>query len=555
MPARDALARVIARRGVKVVFGLLGRANVPLVAAIQRARGLSYVGARHENGAISMADGYARSTGGLGVVTVTGGPGVTNGLTALIEAARAGTALVAITADGGPRRTDGQHLDLARLGGALELAVMPVRGAATADEDLDRATARALRAGEPVLVPVPLAVYDGPCPGIDSLEEIAAQPATNLPAGGALIEATEALCRASRPVIVIGRGVRDEAAAAPIGRLADRIGALVTTTMHAAGLCSDHALYAGTAGVHARPEAAALLAEADLVLAFGASLNRFTTRAGHLFPAAGAIVQCNIDPAAAARPPATLAVVGDATACARALLEELERRGANGPGFRGEDVRKRLARRPATAVPGANGRLRDATCVLDWLDRSLPLDRRVVCDTGHGTGVALARLSVYGPRRAVHPFFFQAIGLAPGMAIGAACASPGSTVVLVLGDGALMMSLGELETMVRQRLRVLVVVINDAAYGAELRELEQRGEHVGIARTGDVDFAAAARGLGARGVSVAAMEDLAEVQSWIDGGAGTCLLDCKVDPGVAADWFIEAIGGPAAYLKEPRGRE
>lgn len=551
MRVREALVHILRAFGVDTVFGLIGRANMPLVVTVAGRPDMQYVPARHENAAVSMADGYARTTGRLGVCTVTLGPGVTNGLTALVEASKARTPLLLLTGDSPPTRSSSdQHVDQPRLFAGLDLPVMPVRGAATAPADLARAAARAVSTSEPVVVPVRLDLHEQECTA--DLAASRPMPAQVLsPSAGAVSEIANALVRARQPVIIAGRGAGG--AAQSILSLADRVGALVATTMHARGLFKGYPFAVGTAGVHGTSSATELLSEADCVLGFGASLNRFTTRAGHLFPRALYVIRCDVNPLAAALAPATLGVVGNADACARAVLAELERRGFHGRGFHLDSVRQRLASETApTAVRyGKTGRLRDARPVLEWLDRVLPRDRGVVCDTGHATGYALESLSVYEYGRGVYPYFFQSIGLALGMAAGVAVGQPGSIVVAAMGDGALLMSLGELETLVRQRLPVLVLVMNDAAYGAELRELEQLGEAGNLATFSDVDFAAVSAAMGAAGLTVRSPDDLEGARPWINSPQGPFVLDCKLDAATPADWFVEAIAGPDAYLRNP----
>ena len=113
-----------------------------------------------------------------------------------------------------------------------------------------------------------------------------------------------------------------------------------------------------------------------------------------------------------------------------------------------------------------------------------------------------------------------------------------------LGDGGLLMSLPELETVARLGLGILIVVYNDAAYGAEVHHFAGLGKPVGIVQFADTDFAAIARACGLEGISVGSPTDLAAVSKWLAGDRSKALLvDAKVIPTVVAGWLEEAFRG------------
>jgi thiamine pyrophosphate-dependent acetolactate synthase large subunit-like protein len=139
---------------------------------------------------------------------------------------------------------------------------------------------------------------------------------------------------------------------------------------------------------------------------------------------------------------------------------------------------------------------------------------------------------------------FQAVGLGLATAIGAAVARPDRLAVAALGDGGALMSLSELETVARLGLRMLVVVYNDAAYGAEVHHFGPQGHPLELVRFPDTDIAALARAAGLEGVTVRRREHLAGVASWLAGGSRPGLLvDAKVVPTVVAGWLAEAFRG------------
>jgi hypothetical protein len=229
--------------------------------------------------------------------------------------------------------------------------------------------------------------------------------------------------------------------------------------------------------VHGTAASARLLAEADVVLAFGTSISPFTTCGGHLVPSVRTVVHCDVVATARVSAPVTLRLPGDAADVADALTTVITRRGRAQAGYRTAHVRSviKAGRGPIKGDLGTPGQFVDPRQVLDWLDQRLPEARTVVPEPSHAAGYALEHLRVHQKRGGISLFDFQSIGLGLAASVGAAVAHPGRITVSVVGDGGALMSLGELETMVRYRLPILVVVLNDAAYGAEARELQLRG--------------------------------------------------------------------------------
>ncbi|MFD9317601.1 thiamine pyrophosphate-binding protein [Streptomyces sp. NPDC060053] len=569
MLVHQAVSETLQQLQVTCVFGLMGRANMRLVLSLVQPGDQAqepdhhcprYVAARHEGAAVNMADAYARASGRLGVCTVSLGPAVTNCVTGLAEAAAASTPLLVLTGERPTGRPhSGRDLDQQALFASLGLPTRPLRSPATAVRDLYGAARQALRESRPVVVPVPADLPDRPLDtsAVADLADLAGlepphrSPLT--PSPESLGDVCAALEAAVRPVVLAGRGALGEGAADALRSLADRLGAVLATTMPASGLFAGHPFDLGTIGMHGSPLSVDLLADADLVLAFGAGLNPFTTRAGHLLPAVRHFVRVDVDAAAAPRPPATSSLVGDSATTARALESELARRGVSRNGWRTEPLRERIARAVRPLPPrgeGAAGFVEPRTA-LALLDEWLPPRRTVVAEPGHGCGYALEYLTVREPRAAVHLVDSQSIGLGLAAAVGAAAARPDRITVAAVGDGSALMSLGELETLVRHQLPVLVVVINDGAYGAEVRELELRGLPPASALFPVTELGAVAQALGMPAVTVRAPDDLLPVRRWIDAPRGPFLADCRVDPAVPADWFMEAIGGPTAYLRSP----
>jgi thiamine pyrophosphate-dependent acetolactate synthase large subunit-like protein len=144
----------------------------------------------------------------------------------------------------------------------------------------------------------------------------------------------------------------------------------------------------------------------------------------------------------------------------------------------------------------------------------------------------------------VFPQAFQCVGLALGNAIGAALARPDRLTVAAVGDGGLLMALPELETLGREKPDLLVVIYDDAAYGAEVHHFRPMGIPVELAQFAPTDFAALAEAVGCRGITARTLEDLNGVREWLESGRDRPLvLDAKVDPDICAEWLEEAFRG------------
>ena len=542
--AAEAIGRALAARGVEAFFGLVGSGNFAVTNAL-RAAGARFYSSRHEGGAVSMSDGYARVSGEVGVCSVHQGPGFTNTLTGLTEAAKSRTPLLVLAADT-PAGALGSNFKVDQASLARTVGAIPerVRGAATAAEDAARALRRARVERRPVVLNIPVDVVESPFEG-DPLD-LPAPPALEppRPSDRSVERVVEVLASSERPVIVAGRGAALSGARDALETLGERVGALLATSAVGNGVFAGHPYSVGISGGFSSPLAVEKLAQADVVLAFGASLNRWTTRHGGLFPGSARVVQVDLDEEAiGALHPVDVGVVGDAAQTAWALVEALDRYGVQKAGFRSQGVARELSARRWRDEPyregGADGYIDPRTLSIA-LDDLLPEDRTVSTDSGHFLGYPSMYLAVPDARGFVFPNAFQSVGLGLACGIGAAVGRPDRLSVAAVGDGGALMALGELETAARYRLAMLVVVYNDAAYGAEVHHFGPMGRPVDLAQFPETDFAALARAAGAEGLTVRHREDLAPLKRWLGRRDGPMVVDAKVDPGVRAEWLEEA---------------
>ena len=505
MTVREAVAEALARLGVRDVFGLVGSGNLELANALVE-RGVAYHGVNHEASAVAAADGYARVSGAVGIATVHQGPGFTNTLTALVEAARSRTPLLVLAAETTHGNQTLDQVAVAEVVGAVALRLA---------EPADAVAAFALARNErrTVVLNLPVDVQRREAEPLEPV--LPAPPAPVQPPDTDVERLSAELAAAQRPVLLAGRGALHAGAA--LARLADSSGALLATTAAAHGLFAGHPRSIGLAGGFASPLAQRLLGEADLVLAFGASLNRWTTHDGRLFPQARVV---RVDNEA-----------GDVRADARATAGRLDARGS---GF--DHVLPELAvyRRHDEIDDRSTDEHIDPRTLMAALDELLPEERCISIDSGHFMGWPAMYLTIRRPDQFVLAQAFQSVGLGLATAIGACVARRDRVTVAVVGDGGARMSLGELDTAVRLGLPLLVVIVDDAGDGAEIHDFAALGVEVELARLADVDFAAVARDLGADGRTVRRPQDLEWLRT--PGLDRPSVLDCKVNAAVRADW-------------------
>ena len=545
MLVAEAVGRALAREGVGAVFGVLGSGNLVVTNALRDA-GVPFVAARHEGGAICMADGYARVSGELAACSVHQGPGLTNAVTGLTEAAKSRTPLLVLAADTPAAALRSNfRIDQAALVEAVGAVAERVHGAATATADVARAARRARIERRAVVLMLPLDVQAEAVP--EGVPELPAAPriAPPHPAADAVAQLAALLGAAERPAIVAGRGAVLAGAGPALRALGERSGAVLATSAVANGLFRGDPFDVGIAGGFSSPLAARLLRESDA----GRRVRRGAEPVDHAprrrwshptrasrrstsTPPRSARTGPWTSPWSATRPPPRRRCSTRWSRARPGGARPRSRRRSPRGGWRDEPY----------AESTAAGRIDPRTLSIA-LDDLLPEERTVVVDSGHFMGWPSMYLRVPDAAGFVFPQAFQCVGLGLGNAIGAALARPDRLTVAALGDGGALMALPELETLGRLGLPLLVVVYDDDAYGAEVHHFRPLGHAVDLAQFPPADLAALAEAAGCRGLTVHGVADLDGVRDWLERRDGPLVVDAKVDPDLCADWLEEAFRG------------
>ncbi|MEU7985262.1 thiamine pyrophosphate-binding protein [Streptosporangium canum] len=385
MNVAEAVGRVLASLGVDTAFGVVGSGNFHVTNALIE-HGVRFVAARHEGGAATMADAYARTGGRVGVLSVHQGPGLTNAMTGITEAAKSRTPLIVLAAEVTEPRSN-FFVDQAALATAVGAVPLRITSAETAAAQTAQAFHLARDGRRTVLLNLPLEVQSRPVPtppapvsptspasqasppptpvsqasppsvpasqasappGHVALASVPGSPGSSEPEAREVARLAELLGAARRPVFVAGRGAR--AARRELEELAERIGALLATSAVAKGLFRGSPWDLDVSGGFASPLAAELVRGADVIVGWGCALNMWTMRQGTLIGPEAKVVQVDLDAdALGAHRPIHLGVVGDVALTARSVTTLL----AGG----GDDLR------PAPAVRDGSGR--EASAVPD----------------------------------------------------------------------------------------------------------------------------------------------------------------------------------------------
>jgi thiamine pyrophosphate-dependent acetolactate synthase large subunit-like protein len=530
-----ALARALRDIGVDTMFGLIGDANLYMVDAFVRECGGRFVGAANEAGAVQMALGHAQVTGKVAVATVTHGPGLTNALTSMVEGVKASVPVLLLVGD--TPVDDRDHLQkvaqrefIAATGAGFE----QLRAPETLAADLATAWRRAAIERRPVALNMPIEFQ---WREVDFVRPDAFVP-QDRPFEGSGPEMDKAIgiiAAAKRPIVLAGRGAVEHGAEAAIARLAGRIGAPLATTLLGKGLFASHPFNIGIFGTLSHELASEVIAQSDCVIAFGASLNRFTTDARRLL-SGKRVVHVNAERGHLGRfaaPDAALA--GDLEATADAMVRWLDEAEIPSSGAATEELRARLAafRRPAKADGRPRAGTADMRRVLQRLDAAMPADRVFVTDAGRFVLESWATIGVAAPRSFVFTVAYGSIGLGLGEAIGASVGVPGRPTLLVAGDGGFMLGcLTEMRTAVRERCDMVIVVLNDGSYGAEHIQFRRKDMDPALSVLDMPDFAPVASALGAVGMTVRDDDDLEQAMQAIAARdrSRPLLIDVKLDP-------------------------
>jgi acetolactate synthase-1/2/3 large subunit len=460
------LVEALKAEKVEIIFGFPGGVVIPVFDALYGERELRLVLVRHEQGAVHAADGYARSTGKVGVCLVTSGPGATNTVTGLATANFDSVPLVVLTGQVSRNMIGNDAFQEADIVG-ISRSVTKHNYLVTDRKDLGRVLREAFfiaRSGRPgpVLVDIPK----------DVLTEASAEP---LPETVSIRgynpvykghpmqikKAAHALAKARKPLFYVGGGLNISGAAEIFRTVVQTVNVpTVASLMGISVLPSDHPRFLGMLGMHGTYAANTAVQNCDLLFAIG---TRFDDRAtGDLakFAPHASVVHVDIDPSSISRNVAVeIPIVGDARTVLEDLLPLLQPPSQE-EWLRDTDAWKRD--HPPVELE-ARGRL-SPTAVIHALSAAFP-DAIVTTEVGQNQMWTALYYAFHAPRSFLTSGGLGTMGYGFPAAIGAQLGNPGRRVIDIAGDGSIQMNIQELATAVTERLPVIVAILNNGYLG------------------------------------------------------------------------------------------
>lgn len=457
----EAIARVLEAHGVNSVYGVISIHNLPIADAIGRRERIRFVAARGEAGAVTMADAHGRFSG-LGVAITSTGAGAGNAVGALLEALNAASPLIHLTGQVEREYLDRDASFIHETRDQLTFLKASSKAAfrITSPEQAVGVLREAIRVATtvpmgPVSVELPIDVQAAEISLPAELGPVRplAVPAPAQPELAALAAALQA---ARRPLLWVGGGALH--CSEEVAALAD-LGVAVISSTHGRGILPDaHPRSLGA--FHNSAAVEALMAECDLALVVGSRLRSNETRTYSL-ALPRPLYQVDASPAAAQRNyPVDHFVCGDAKAVLAALVAALQGQAKANPEFD-----RAIAEAKTAAVAALTEQLGPYATLCGQLRAALPDDGILVRDiTMSGSTWGSRLFPIQAPNTNIHSLA-GAIGMGLAMAIGAAVANPERKVVGLVGDGGLMLGVGELATMVQEQTNLVLLVMNDGGYG------------------------------------------------------------------------------------------
>lgn len=481
----ELVVKVLEEFGARRVFGVPGGQTL-FVTDPMKDSTVKFVHNRHENGAAAAADGWGRLTGEPGVCLATTGPGATNLITAIGGAYRDSSPLIALVfqnrlADAG--KGDAQESDHEILFGSICKKYIPVRSASSVVWAM-REAYRVSKTGRPGPVVVDLyrdvveeqfAEYEYVSPDQYCVENDA------IPSDESIEKAVEIIKKSSKICLWIGNGVKISNAAEEVKKLSDLIKAPIVSTYNAiCAIDSDYENLIGPRSRHGSKVSKAAIEEADCVILVGSSLTAISTNRWAI--KANNIIQIDIVPENIGRHyPVSCGVVGDAKQALNKLTNSIISKGyvadskyrdemiARRNELKSETIKGEISDLEKTPVPPIAVQLQ--------LEKLLKPDSVFVVDAGN-PGAWTHLTSFPKNTTYIKAVNYGNMGFALGASIGCKEAAPEKEVIAYLGDGSLGMTLGELETISRENLDIIVLLVNDSAYGnIKQEELFKMGEN------------------------------------------------------------------------------
>jgi acetolactate synthase-1/2/3 large subunit len=525
MKAAELFIRCLENEGVEYVFGIPGEENLDVMDALLDSP-IRFITVRHEQGAAFMADVYGRLTGRAGVCLSTLGPGATNLITGVADANMDHAPLVAIAGQAGTNRLhkeSHQVLDLTRL-----FEPVTKYSASLLDPDIiPEVVRKAFKLAQSektgaAFIEFPENIAEMEV-DLDLLP--ATQPYDPEPSTGKVAEAAALISAASHPMILAGNGVVRSGASRQLTDFAEQLNIPVANTFMAKGVIPfKHRCALGSAGLQASDYVSCGFDQADVIICVGYDLVEYHPYLWH--PGRDRIIiHIDYSPAETdAHYPVAVGVIGDI----KLSLDRIARLTTPHQGAHVRPLRERLVREMDQHREDLDFPVKPQKIIWD-LRTALGLEDIVICDVGAHKMWMARMFRCEHPNTCIISNGFASMGIAVPGAIAAKLIHPDRHVVAVTGDAGFMMNSQEIETAMRCKLPIVILVWNDSSYGLiEWKQMNQF-QRISNVHFNNPDFVAYAESFGARGYRVERTADLPTILKEALANNTVSVIDCPVD--------------------------
>jgi acetolactate synthase-1/2/3 large subunit len=536
MTGASILWECLERKGVKHVFGYPGGAILPAYDALKHSK-IHHVLVRHEQGATHMADGFARASGEVGVAVATSGPGATNMVTGIATAMLDSIPIVCITGQVGSKLIGSDAFQETDITG-VTLPITKHNYLVTHASEVARTIREAFyvaRSGRPgpVLVDITKDAQQGTC----EFDWEAAKPQLPgyrpdlSPAPQEYAQALELIHNSKRPVILAGHGIIISGAMREVRDFAERAGIPVALTLLGLGaLPASHPLNLGMMGMHGEAWVNHTIQEADLLLAFGMRFDDRVTGALKTYAPNAKKIHIEIDPAEINKNvKVDVPLVGDLREVLLELLPHIESIDRSEWLDSIDRLKGDSAVRDIQNLPDS-GHLYAAHVINDLWHQTRDGNTIVVTDVGQHQMWEAQYYKHEHPRSLITSGGLGTMGFALPAAIGAKVACPEAEVWVVVGDGGFQMTMCELATMVQEKLKIHIAIINNGYLGM-VRQWQEFFYDRNYAATPllNPDFAKLAEAYGIRSATVSRRSEVVPAVEAARQHEGPMLINFKVE--------------------------
>ena len=536
MNGAQAIIDALIEEGVDTIFGYPGGGIMPFYDELYKnGDKINHILVRHEQAAVHAAEGYARSSGKVGVCVATAGPGATNLVTGIADAMMDSTPIVCITAQvqkEGLGASSFQEADII----SITLPITKWNHEVTSAEEIGPILAKAFRIAQsgrpgPVVISI---TKNAQTEKVDFTYEKEPVRQTSKLSKETLKIAAEWISSAQKPLVVAGHGVIISRAEDALDEFVTKAGLPVATTMMGlSAIRSDHPNYVGCVGMHGSHAPNRMTQQADLIIAIGMRFSDRVTGNAKGYARNARIIHIEIDPVEIGKAVrADLPVVADA----REALEALNQAGIKGQprpdwwAFAREVAAKEAVRLTATQLAESNGLT--MASVVQRISMLAGNNKIVVTDVGQNQMFA-ARFSYFADRRSwISSGGLGTMGFGLPAAIGAKVANPDKTVIVFMGDGGFQMNIQELGTILQSNVGVKMVLMNNSWLGM-VRQWQELfyDKRYSFTHLANPDFQKVAQAYGIPSARVTSLDDLDGAIEQMLSTDGAFLLEACVGEG------------------------